>query len=503
MELTTTRWQRATRRLRRLDAALLNAETYAEWQQVAEEHDRLTGMDAWRADDESPHYDAPLLRAEIVRLKALRQSDDAWGLAKQLHESVTRHKGDVTAPDLYDQALSGTKHLVTDYLDEVEASLRYLASSRLAGLDESQQMRRFVEAQRVFGRSALMLSGGATWGFFHIGVCKALFENDLLPDILSGASTGAMIAAGVGTRTDAELQHLFDHPEEMRRDGLQPLAAKEALRTGAILDSEALHDVLRHNVGEYTFAEAAARSGRSLNISVSPTRHRQKPRLLNALTSPDVLVASAAVASSALPGLFPPAMLQQRVQRRTKARHLQTEPAVVPYIPTERWVDGSIHGDLPKLRLARLHDVNHFIVSQTNPHIVPFVRQRSRGVFSTAAALTTAAVRHQGAYAAELAQRATSGSRGPVGLMAEQARALVSQDYRGDIDIHPRFRMDLLGKMVVNPSLDDLKTFIQEGERATWPKLAMVRDQTRICRTFAACIAELNGSAATAGSQAG
>ena len=489
MPSSPARWRRATRRLRDADRALLEAGSHEDWQQAAEEHDRLTGMDAWRADDESPHYDASLLRGALTDLRSLRLEGASWALARRLRETLSRHKGDLTSPELYEQALGGTKHLVTEFLDEVETGLRYLSSAPMPGVSDKEQLSRFEEAQRVFGRSALMLSGGATWGFFHIGVCKALFEQDLLPDILSGASTGAMVAAGICSRTPEELEELFAHPERMRRDGLKPVGKRAAVRSGAWLDPEQLHEVLKHNVGEYTFAEAQARSGRSLNISVSPTRHRQKPRLLNALTTPDVLIASAAVASSALPGLFPPAMLQQRVP--ASPRGGAAPPQVEPYIPTERWVDGSLHDDLPKLRLARLHDVNHFIVSQTNPHIVPFVRQRSRGLLSGATGLASATLRTQGAYAAELAQRATARSRGPVGVAAEQARALVSQDYRGDIDIHPRFRIELLGKIAVNPTLDDLKTFIHEGERATWPKLAMVRDQTRVAKTFAACLTAL------------
>jgi len=38
-----------------------------------------------------------------------------------------------------------------------------------------------------------------------------------------------------------------------------------------------------------------------------------------------------------------------------------------------KWVDGSVHQDLPMNRLAELFNVNHFIVSQTNPHVLPFL----------------------------------------------------------------------------------------------------------------------------------
>ena len=468
--------------LRRALTALDEADSAEAWQQAAEAHDQATGLDAWRDADDDEHYDATLLRGELTRLRRLRASGEGAELASFLTESVSRHLSDLTAPELYTWALSGTKRLVEDYLAEVELCLTWLCDTPIPGLSAADKLARFERAWRVYGRSALMLSGGATWGFFHIGVIKALFEANLLPHILSGSSTGAMVAAGIGARSDAELAELFANPDQMRLDGLKPVGLRAALSQRAWLDPDRLLEVLHHNVGELTFAEAFARSGRALNISVSPTRTRQKPRVLSHLTAPHVLVASAALASSALPGLFPPVVLEQRDSRGRR----------VPYIPTERWVDGSIYGDLPKLRLARLHNVNHFIASQTNPHVVPFVwHQGRRGLWSTTVALTGAALRTQGAYAAELASRATRRSRGPLGQLADRAQALVSQDYRGDIDIHPRFRWDLLAKIAVNPSPADLQIFISEGERATWPQLAMIRDQTRIGSAFRECVARL------------
>jgi NTE family protein len=327
-----------------------------------------------------------------------------------------------------------------------------------------------------------MLSGGATWGFHHLGVVKALFEHGVLPHILSGASTGAMIAAGVCARTDAEIAAMFADTDQIRLDGLLPVGVRRALQDGALLDPAQLLAVLRHNVGDCTFAEAFARSGRALNISVSPTRTRQKPRLLSHLTAPDVLVARAALASSALPGLFPPVVLEAR----------DPSGRVVPYVPSERWVDGSLYEDLPKLRLARLHNVNHFIVSQTNPHVVPFVgHQGQRGLFPAVAGVATSAAHTQSAYAAELARRVTPRSAGPLRQLADRAYALASQDYHGDIDIHPAFRVSLLRKVVANPTRADLAAFIREGERATWPKLAMITDQTRLGRVFQECVAKL------------
>ena len=45
---------------------------------------------------------------------------------------------------------------------------------------------------------------------------------------------------------------------------------------------------------------------------------------------------------------------------------------------------------------------------------------------------------------------------GPLRQMADRAHALMSQDYHGDIDIHPQLDLRWLGKVVVNPTPADL-----------------------------------------------
>lgn len=471
------------RQLKEATAAMAAATDHPTWFAAAAEHDAHSGADDWRAEPTSSHYDAASLRESMEGMRSAREAGDGLGLAASLTEELYRHLNDLSSPDLYDRALTGTKHLVERFLAEAEASLRWLAAWDAPELPREEKLRRFETAYKVFGRSALLLSGGATWGFHHLGVVKALLDLDLLPHIISGSSTGAMIAAGVCGRTEEELREIYTNPERMRLDGLSPVGVKRSARTGAWLDPERLYEVLLHNCGEWTFAEAFARSGRALNISVSPTRLRQKPRLLTHLTAPDVLIARAALASSALPGLFPPVVLRKR--------GLGGE--VVDYVPSERWVDGSLHGDLPKQRLSRLHNVNHFIVSQTNPLVLPFMQHgRRRGVGATVAGLVGATVRGQGGYAADIARRA--GPSGPIGQLADQAYALVNQDVCGDIDIHPRLTWASYRKVVSNPTREDLDRFIVEGQRAVWPQAAKIRNQTRIGAAFRECVAQLESS---------
>jgi hypothetical protein len=44
----------------------------------------------------------------------------------------------------------------------------------------------FNQTRHAYGRTALLLSGGATMGLFHLGIVKALHDQKLLPHILSG-----------------------------------------------------------------------------------------------------------------------------------------------------------------------------------------------------------------------------------------------------------------------------------------------------------------------------
>lgn len=61
------------------------------------------------------------------------------------------------------------------------------------------------DTRQAFGRTALILQGGAIFGLCHIGVVKALHLRGLLPRIIGGTATGALIAALVGVHTESEL----------------------------------------------------------------------------------------------------------------------------------------------------------------------------------------------------------------------------------------------------------------------------------------------------------
>ncbi len=464
------------------------ARTHASWQSAAEELDTLLALDSWRADDRSEHYDASALVEDLRTLPQLAKEGRLSELVERLNESLHRNLNDVLAPSLHRTAHGGTKHLIGRWLDAAEAAIDAVATTDDPRWPLARKLGAVRAAARNLGRSALLLSGGATLGFYHLGVARALWSVDLIPTVIVGSSMGAMVAAGICGRTPSELDELLQ-PEvpDIERAGLRWRPVTAAWRARSLMSPDHLLATIRQNCGEYTFAEAHARSGRVLNISLMPTRRRQKPRILSHLTAPDVWVPRAALASSAVPGLFPPVALTQLGLDRSER----------PYVNGEKWIDGSFGADLPTGRVSRLHNVNHFIVSQTQPHILPLMAARGSGLTRLVSDVVAGSARAQGLTALALARRLAGRSSLATGI--ELVHALVQQDYRGDIDIYPDFDVRAYTKLIKNPSERDLAWFVREGQKATWPRVAMIRESTRVTRCLARHEANLTAALDSAG----
>lgn len=98
-------------------------------------------------------------------------------------------------------------NLFTAYLKDVRESLEYVRTNETLSLEEKRRFFRGVN--KNFGASALCLSGGAGFGYYHFGVIKAFLEADLLPRVVTGTSAGGLVAALTCTRTDDELRELL------------------------------------------------------------------------------------------------------------------------------------------------------------------------------------------------------------------------------------------------------------------------------------------------------
>jgi len=100
-----------------------------------------------------------------------------------------------------------TSQAQTAYINEVKRSLDYVQENEILSLEDKRRFYRAIN--KNYGASALCLSGGAGFGYYHFGVVKAFLEADLLPKVVTGTSAGGLVAALTCTRTDDELRELL------------------------------------------------------------------------------------------------------------------------------------------------------------------------------------------------------------------------------------------------------------------------------------------------------
>ena len=94
-------------RLHKLDRALDRAESYAQWQEIAAEHDQLSGAEEWRAGDDTELLHSGELRRSLDTLRKMRAEGETWALSKYLQEVLFRHQGELIQPEIYQIANQG------------------------------------------------------------------------------------------------------------------------------------------------------------------------------------------------------------------------------------------------------------------------------------------------------------------------------------------------------------------------------------------------------------
>jgi TAG lipase/lysophosphatidylethanolamine acyltransferase len=304
---------------------LAEANVFEEWEASAFQLDEVLGYDLWcvyaarswnygltesrRQNPTSRHYDYRLIYERLRAIIEAREEDDILGLVSLLRSGLVRNLGNITAPRLFNRAYAGTKLLIEDYVTQVALAVDYLTSYPTStnsdtGLTNQAKLDVLHDTRQAFGRSCLVLQGGAIFGICHLGVVKALHLRGLLPRIISGTATGALIAALVGVHTEDELLDFmngnnidltpFTKASSAGKDGQSWPATlvrrvKRFMKEGYFLDVGVLEQVVRAHVGDLTFEEAYTKTKRVLNITVSTNGDGGVPNLLNYLTAPNVV----------------------------------------------------------------------------------------------------------------------------------------------------------------------------------------------------------------------
>lgn len=400
-----------------LRGKLREAENYAIWMERARELDRYLGNERWMAEDRYAYYDSSTVKRVVGALARARgrveRDRESMGKRPSVSRRASKNgngngppgRGETGAPldknvedlralveacvknnfvgventRLYSQTYSGTKNLVQKFVDEsecgggwtvvtdlanailVEKCIDALAQTDQIGVDEKRAIFKRINAN--YGRTALCLSGGASFAYYHFGVIKALLDADLLPEVITGTSGGALIASLVATRTNDELKQLLVPALAGKINACsEPFTTwfPRWWKTGARFDSvDWAKRCSWFTRGSMTFREAYERTGRILNVSCVPADPHSPTILTNYLTSPDCVIWSAVLASAAVPGILNPVVLMMK----------NPDGSLSPYSFGHKWKDGSLRTDIP-LKALNIHfNVNFSIVSQVNPHI--------------------------------------------------------------------------------------------------------------------------------------
>ncbi|KKA26789.1 hypothetical protein TD95_003161 [Thielaviopsis punctulata] len=483
------------------------AETQQEWEYAARELDILEGNDAWQLStdaEEAKDWNPERIKTEIQRLDAARKSPDLKLMIHLVRTALSRDLGGMGNINLYRHSYIGTKTLIEQYVDSAVQTIDAISHTSIHDLPDDmtlQSLTRIIQqARQSFGRSALLLSGGATFGMAHIGVLKALHEADLLPRIISGASAGSIVSSVICTRTDAEIPQMlkdfaYGHLDVFEKSDsnigfmghLQRL-----LFQGSWNDVANLDRVMKGMIGDMTFREGYNRSRRVLNVCLSTPSSHDMPRLLNYITSPNILIRTAVTASCSVPLVFNPGKLS--IKNPMTGEIQVWEPG------SQTWVDGSLDNDLPMERLSELFNVNHFIVSQVNPHVVPFLsnddhlnpqqKVPSKPQTSASSSDWNYAVGNVAIMEA-IHRLQVMVDVGVAPSYCSKVKSILTQKYSGDINILPEINPKDLSCLLTNPTVDFMLRSCLTGERATWPKISRIRERVAIEVALGRCLMAL------------
>ncbi len=574
-------WQNMTtqgRTILDLNRKMHLAATYKEWVRLAETLDKVKGLDQWRKRDFSPLLSVTGIRKYVNDIENLMKKGSVFDLMFRLRGGMSREGFGVMNQSLYTVASAGTKKIIEHYHRTISNGLEFICDEEVADVPDEAKLAFFNEVRHAYGRTGLALSGGAYLGYYQAGVVKALFRQNLLPRVISGASAGSLLAAVIGCKNDKELDVLLNskpgapggyqtnffkfktninHP--MGRSIQQ--AVPKSLRwlfdpillflfdwKVVSLDIKNLQEVCIRNCGRMTFQEAFDHTGRIINITVSPTNSYDPPRLLNYLTSPHVCVWSAACASCAIPGIFDPAELwckepsgeycpesiaEERrsslspgdvspTRSRTTSENVSTHGALLASNDggsiTERlkkprqivaYTDGSIEADLPMQQLSELFNVNHFIVSQVNPHSALFSTlslRGSGGMFNEKSFMLRALI----GYTHFLKEEVKSWIKNVADFMITFVKNIphwalkrgfyqtLTQKYEGrenDITIMPWSNhisvFTAWCSIIHNPTEDEYNSMVRASERATWAAMSRIKSQCFVEKTLERSVQKL------------
>lgn len=486
------------------------ATSFTSWYTTLLELDDITGKNEWKRTEELDLYDNKLVRAHLEDMKNARELGNHKYLLYLIRTRWVRNLGNMGDISLYRHLFVGTKLLIEEYIEECKRSLRYLLECG-SELNDNYLLGMLIQTRRNIGRTALLLSGGGTFGIFHLGVLVSLAEANLLPRIISGSLAGSIMALILCCnemddtmtmlrnltqyRFDIFGEHTQTSSDDSRFKALLNVLS-HLLKYGTLFDTLGLKQTMIHFVGDLTFREAYNRTGKILNISVTPGLIHEQLTLLNYLTAPNCLVWLVVCALCSAPGVFPLTTIYEKNPRTGEIQEWNNDLL-------SKYVDGSVDNDLPISRLSEMFNVDHIIAVQVNPHVAPvlgyslsavggdveneMLYKMKRFVNNAYDFFTLEAI-HYIQVLNELDIHKN---------LMNKMLAILTQQYTGDITIFPDFKPQDFTRVFSNPTPEFTIDFIIRGARALWPKMTMINNHCGVEFALDNVITELRGRIVT------
>ncbi|MGH6638805.1 MAG: patatin-like phospholipase family protein [Polaromonas sp.] len=154
---------------------------------------------------------------------------------------------------------------------------------------------------RASGKTAFVFAGGGSFGAIQVGMLHALVAHGVLPDLVVGASVGAINCAYFAGNPTLDgvnqLEHIWC---ELKRSTIFPMSFSRIAglfsRSPSLVDSGGLRQLIEQNLSYSTLEQAAL----PLHVVATEQLHG------NSVCLSSGPVVEAVLASCAIPAIFPP-----------------------------------------------------------------------------------------------------------------------------------------------------------------------------------------------------
>lgn len=109
-------------------------------------------------------------------MKTILENKDIHAIMRMVKTDLRKNVCGYANPQLYRVALTGTKQCIEDYQAAFIKCIQFVYYYKGSQISFEQKLEFFNEATKIYGKTGLFFSGGASMAKFHFGILKALIQ---------------------------------------------------------------------------------------------------------------------------------------------------------------------------------------------------------------------------------------------------------------------------------------------------------------------------------------